>query len=218
MLRGVPPRRRDQLPPGGPRDHVVGADVVLLARVGAARRAAEDSRGAAIGASWCRRRNARFRRAAGDAVPARGDNGVDEAVPSGAGRHAVVQGGRRHAGRDVRGERMAGELQRLRYGKTAGYLGAGLRGVPAGAVAGGRGFPAGEPVQVPGVSRRAANVLGEGDGLHTDEVHRRFGARKVPIPSRPEGRLAGEHSFFYSQNEGGLAGSISKEGRPVKRT
>ena len=64
-------------------------------------------------------------------------------------------------------------------------MGRGLRGVPAGAVARrGGGVPAGEHEQVPGVPRGAEDVPRQGDGLHTDEVHRGRRAGEVQPPAR----------------------------------
>jgi hypothetical protein len=197
--QGPPPRRRDQLPPRGAGDHVLGPHLVLLAALLAAGRAAphprRDRRGArppfAGRPPW--HRGVRPGRAAGDALRARGDHGVDAAVPSGACELAARAGGRRPARRHGRAGRVVRGVQPVRDGADGVGLGRGRAGVQARAVAEPRrrDVPAREPVPVRGVPRGAEAVPGQGDGLHPDEVHRggraggarRGRRRRVPPPA-----------------------------------
>lgn len=128
QLGGVPARHRHKLPRGRQGDDIIGPDMVLLDPVDEARRGEEDTgRG-----QKCQdhqqehKRDVQLRRAPRDALPPRRGDGVDEIVSSGTDRHTVMPGRRHHARRDLRGQRMVCDLQRLRHGEVGGHMGARL--------------------------------------------------------------------------------------------
>lgn len=76
------------------------------------------------------------------------------------------------------------------------------------------GVPAGEPFQVPSVPRGTADVPGERDGVHPDEVDRgvRAGEVRGDGGEGEGGAATGEIGVADAENEGRPAGARAGEG------